>query len=208
MTQQSAEQFLLGGGGASARFETVGASVTGTIASPPEVRQQTKMGTGEPLTWDNGDPKMQLVVALATQLRDNDDDDGIRNLYVKGSRKPESGSMHAAVAAAVSAAGAKGLDVGGRLTVTYTGDGTASTPGFNPPKHYTATYTAPDASEFLGTQPPAQQVNTPQGQVNTTTGVLTQPAAAQAAVGPTREQVAALRAAGIDPAGVFGNYSG
>jgi hypothetical protein len=207
MTQQTAETFLLGGGGKSAKFENVGDSVTGTIASPPEVKQQTKMGTGDPLTWDNGDPKMQLVVALQTTLREDGDDDGIRNLYVKGSKKPESQSLHAAVAGAVAAAGAKGLDIGGTLTVTYIGNGVSTTVGFNPPKKYQATYKAPDAAEFLGT---AQIAQTPQGAVNTQTGEIQQQAVAAATppVGPTPEQVAAVRAAGLDPTSVFPGYTG
>lgn len=202
MSTTTAEQFLLGGGGKSAKFENIGDSVTGTIAAPPEVKQQTKMGTGDPLTWDNGDPKMQLVVQLQTALREDTDDDGIRNVYVKGSKKPESQSLHAAVAGAVAAAGAKGLSVGGTLTVTYIGDGVPSAVGFNPPKRYQAIYKAPDASEFLGTA---------QGQVNTQTGEIAAPPAQPAAppaAGPTPEQVAAVRAAGLDPAAVFPGFTG
>jgi hypothetical protein len=193
MTATSAEQFLLGGGGRSAKFDTVGASITGTVASAPEVKQQTDMSTGKPLTWDNGDPRLQLVVTLQTTLHDEADDDGIRKLYVKGSKDPASKSLHAAVAGAVQAAGAKGLDIGGVLTVTYIGNGVSKTPGFNPPKQYQATYKAPDAGEFLGT-------------VNTTTGEITQQATAPD--GPTPEKVAALRAAGIDPATVFPGFTG
>lgn len=201
MTSTTAEQFLLGGGGKSAKFDAIGASITGTIASPPEVKQQTSMETGQPLTWDNGDPRMQLVVTLQTSLREDSDDDGLRKLYVKGSKDRASQSMHAAVASAVEAAGAKGLDVGGTLTVTYVGDGVAKTRGFNAPKKYQAVYKAPDASAFLGTD---------QGTVNTATGELTSPApAAPAAAGqPTPEQVAALRSAGIDPATVYPGWQG
>lgn len=187
--QQTAEQFLLGGGGKSAKFETVGATVTGKIAASPQVRQQTDISSGAALTWDNGDPKMQLVVQLQTTEHLDDEDDGMRNLYVKGSKDPASKSMHAAVAAAVQNAGAKGLEVGGTLTVKYVGDGVSKTRGFNPPKQYEATYQAPDASEFLG-------------------GVTAQQAApvapaAPAASGPTPEALAALRAAGIDPSTVY-----
>jgi hypothetical protein len=194
----TADQFLLGGGGKSAKFDTIGASITGTIANPPEVKQQTSMETGQPLTWDNGDPRMQLVVTLQTTLREDEDDDGLRKLYVKGSKDPASQSLHAAVAGAVHAAGAKGLDVGGTLTVTYVADGVAKTRGYNPPKKYTATYKAPDAAAFLGTE---------QGQVNTATGELTTPASA-APGQPTPEQVAALRSAGIDPATVYPGFTG
>lgn len=188
--QQTAEQFLLGGGGKSAKFETVGATVTGKIAASPQVRQQTDISSGAALTWDNGDPKMQLVVQLQTTERIDDEDDGMRNLYVKGSKDPASKSMHAAVAAAVQNAGAKGLEVGGTLTVKYVGDGVSKTRGFNPPKQYEATYQAPDASEFLGggtTQQAAPAMATP----------------APVSPGPTPEALAALRAAGIDPSTVY-----
>lgn len=197
MTTTTADQFLLGGGGKSAKFDQIGASITGTIAQAPEVKQQTSMETGQPLTWDNGDPRMQLVVTLQTTLREDEDDDGLRKLYVKGSKDPASQSLHAAVAGAVQAAGAKGLDVGGTLTVTYVADGVAKTRGYNPPKKYTASYKAPDAAEFLGTE---------QGQVNTATGEIATPA--PAGNQPTPEQVAALRSAGIDPATVYPGWQG
>lgn len=148
--------FLMGGGGKSAKFETHGATITGTVARMPELRQQTDMKTGEAEAWPNGDPKMQLVVALQTSELDpaDPDDDGVRNLYVKGSVKAESKSMHAAVKEAVRRAGAKGLEVGGTLTVTYTGDGVSTTRGFDPPKQYEATYVSA-AAGFLADAAPA-----------------------------------------------------
>lgn len=196
--QQTAEQFLLGGGGKSAKFETVGATVTGKIAASPQVRQQTDISSGAALTWDNGDPKMQLVVQLQTTEHLDDEDDGMRNLYVKGSKDPASKSMHAAVAAAVQNAGAKGLEVGGTLTVKYVGDGVSKTRGFNPPKQYEATYRAPDASEFLGGAT-AQQAPAAEPVA---------PAAPPASTGPTPEALAALRAAGIDPSTVYPGATG
>lgn len=204
----TAEQFLLGAGGKSASFPTVGTTVTGTIVDPaPKVAQQTDM-SGNPMTWDNGDPRLQLVVTLQTQERGDVDDDGIRKLYVKGSKDPKSKSLHAAVAAAVQTANAKGLEVGGTLSVTYVGDGVASTRGFNPPKLYEARYTAPDhaaaAGEFLGTD---------QGQVNTATGEIQQQPAGGAApqdgpAQPTAEQLAAVRSAGVDPKAAFPHWNG
>lgn len=219
----TAEQFLLGGAGKSAKFENIGATITGTISTPPEVKQQTDMTTGSPLTWDNGDPRMQLVVTLQTTLRDDEDDDGLRKLYVKGSKDPSSQSLHAAVAGAVTAAGAKGLEIGGTLTVTYVGDGVAKTRGFNPPKKYQATYKAPDAAAYLGTdQAPGntQPQQTVQQTVDTQNATGQQPpafaqqqaapaaTAAPASNGPTPEAVAALRAAGVDPATVYPGYTG
>ena len=106
-----------------------------------------------------------LVVQLQTAERDDVEDDGLRNLYVRGSRDPASQSLHAAVAIAVQAAGVKGLEVGGTLTVRYVGDGVARTRGFNPPKKYIAKYVLPDASAFLGTdQAPADMFQQPQQQ--------------------------------------------
>lgn len=181
MTTPDADRFLLGGGGKSAKFETIGTNVTGKITVKPEVKQQTKMGSGELDFWDNGDPKLQLVVSLLTDQRDPEDaeDDGVRNLYVKGSQDPKSKSLHAAVAAAVQAAGTKGLEVGGVLSVTYIGNGVSKTVGFNPPKQYEATYT-PAAAGFLAAGDAA-------------------PAAAPAAGAPTPADTAKqLIAAGLD----------
>lgn len=212
MTQLTPEQFLMGGGGKSAKFDTPGTTITGTITSPPQVRQQTDMETGKPLTWDNGDPRLQLVVQLQTNEHDDNDDDGTRNLYVKGSRDPASGSLHAAVAIAVQAAGAKGLEPGGTLSVKYVGDGVAKTRGFNPPKRYVAKYTPPAADWFntdttatgdqAGEETGAQGSPAPPDPWASTPA----PAAAAASSGPTPEQVAAVRAAGLNPTQVFPGY--
>ena len=160
----TANDFLLGGASASAKFENVGDTIAGRITST-EVRQQTDLATGQPLTWDNGDPRMQLVVHLATDLRDDDDDDGNRAIYVKGSKAPGSKSLHDAVRSAVQAAGAKGLETGGTLTVNFVGEEPSKTRGFNPRKLYEATYKAPDkAAEtggFLGTAEAAQAAPAP-----------------------------------------------
>ncbi|QJD50470.1 hypothetical protein SEA_CHRIS_68 [Mycobacterium phage Chris] len=131
--------FLGGGGPASAKFKTHGDVVAGVIAVEPESRQQTDLDTNEPLTWKDGSPRMQLVVTLQTDLTDPDveDDDGMRRLFVKG-------EMRKAVQKAVIAAGAKGLDVGGELALTYIGDGEKKG-HLTPPKLYRATYKKPAA---------------------------------------------------------------
>lgn len=183
----AADEFLLGGGGASAKFENSGDQISGTIKST-EVRQQTDLATGAPLTWDNGDPRQQLVVTLQTDQRTDTDDDGVRALYVKGSKKPGSQSLHDAVATAVRNSGAKSLEVGGTLTVQFIGTEPSKTRGFNDRKLYTASYTAPDkaaqAGDFLGTAP-QQQVPAPQPS--------TQPAPAPAAAQPSPEALAAFQ---------------
>ena len=188
----SADDFLLGGGGASAKFETLGDTITGVIEHL-EVNQQTDIKDGSPKTWDNGDPIMQLVVTLQTSLREDEDDDGKRKVYVKGSKKAGSRSLHDAVATAVRASGAKGLEVGGTLTVTHDGVEPSKTRGFNDRKLYSASYAAPDKAaqtgDFLGTSAPAA---TPAPQA----APAPAPAAAAPALPPgmTPEQVAALAA--------------
>jgi hypothetical protein len=156
--------FLMGGGAKSAAFPTIGTTVSGRIVRAPEVRQQTTP-EGQLKTFDNGDPMMQLVVQLATDERDPQDreDDGTRALYVKS-------NMLNAVRDAVRKAGAKGLEVGGTLTVQYIGDGEKKRAAFSAPKLYAASYTPPvpaAAADFLMGQPtspvaPAAQPPAPQ----------------------------------------------
>lgn len=155
------DDFLLGGGGKSAfsKDDPIGTTITGTIAFPPSVQQQTDIQSGDPLTWNNGDPKEQLVVTLQTDQRDDEDDDGQRKLYVKGSKKAGTKSLHDAVASAVKAAGAKGLAVGGTLTVQLVGTEPSATRGFSDRKLYAAKYVAPvtTADGFLDIEQPAAQ---------------------------------------------------
>jgi hypothetical protein len=186
------DQFLMGGGGAaSAKFEKIGDRVRGTVCEPPEVRQQTDIATGEPTFWPDGNPKMQLVVTLQTTLRDDEEDDGKRRLFIKGK------SLTEAVREAVKGTGAKGIEMGGILDVGWIGEGTASQRGFNPPKLYDAIYERPDTTaasgEYLGTYSTVQQAPAA-------------PQAASAQAGPNATQIAALKAAGIDPKTVFPNY--
>lgn len=154
----NANDFLMGSSIPSAfgKNDPVGTAITGTIIST-EIRQQTDLESGKPLEWDNGDPRMQLVMLLQTDQRDpaNADDDGQRAIYVKGSKAPGSQSLHDAVRAAVQAANAPGLEVGGTVTITFTGTEPSKTRGYNDRKLWAATYIAPDkaaaSSEFLGT---------------------------------------------------------
>lgn len=201
---------LNAGGSASYSFETIGDSVTGRVVNLEEL-QQTDLQTGQPKTFDNGQPMMMYRVELQTRQRDTDDDDGVRSVYLKGSKKPESQSSLAAVLAAVKAAtGRFNLSVGGTLTLAYIGDGVAKNRGFNAPKLYSAQYQAPSV-DLAGEQPaqaayqqPAPQASAPQYQQPAAPA----PVAAPVAAGPTPEQIAAIRAAGMDPAAVFPGYVG
>jgi hypothetical protein len=63
-------------------------------------------------------------------------------VFAKGSARKASTTI-GAIRAAVQAAGAKTLEVGGRLQLAYTGDGVAPKAGLNAPKEYKAKYTPP-----------------------------------------------------------------
>ena len=140
-TQTDPNAFLLGGGGRSASLHDVGDKIDGVITAM-EMRQQTDLKTRMPKTWDNGDPMMQLVITLSTDLREDTEDDGARNFYAKGGTKNEQSSQ-GAVAKAVKDAGAPGLEIGGRLQVAIVGFGTSGGPGLNAPKQHVAKYTRP-----------------------------------------------------------------
>ena len=202
-------------GGNSFPFESIGDQVTGKIMNLEEV-QQTDLQTGDPKTFDNGQPMMMYQVTLATELRNADDpaDNGHRSVYLKGSRKSGCQSSLAAVLDAVRAAtGGTELEPGGVLTLQYVGDGVARQRGFNAPKLYAATYQRPAMN--LGAPAPVAQAPAPVAQapapqvVQAAAPVAQQaPVAAPVASGPTAEQVAALKAVGIDPATVYPGYQG
>lgn len=131
----------MGGGVKSAKFEKPGATVKGTIARKPELQTQRDFDKGTPLTWDDGSPRQQIKVVISTDARDDDEDNGERALYLKG-------GLLKAVQAAVKAAGAKGIEPGGKLIVKYTKDGEKKGK-LNPPKLYVAKYEAPDPAAIV-----------------------------------------------------------
>lgn len=194
-----ADDFLMGGGVKSAAFPTIGTTVSGRVVRAPEVRQQTTP-EGAPKTFDNGDPMMQLIVQIATDERDPQDreDDGTRALYIKS-------AMLAAVRDAVRRGGAKGLEVGGLLSVQYTGDGEKKRSAFNAPKLYAASYTPPAAAaanDFLNNQPAASSAPVAQ-QPQYAQGFAPQPALATPAQPPA--PVAQPAPVGVPPEGIDPN---
>lgn len=139
---------LGGGGGASFSFGPQGAQpgayVQGVILDMKEV-QKTNFKTNELEFWDNGDPKMQYRVTLQTELRDptNPQDDGVRNLFLDGRRKPNDNGTKSRLCAVLDACreatGGTKLKYGGKLTVQW-----ISGMGFEgDPRNYAAWYEAP-----------------------------------------------------------------
>lgn len=144
---------LGGSGGTSFPFDKIGDTVTGTIVDVEE-RQQTDIDTGQPAFWPDGKPKLQHMVTLQTDLADDADDDGLRTVYLRGSRKPESKSTLAAVIGAVKATtGGTALDKGGTLTLRFVGEVPPTQRGRNPAKQYDATYRPPSVSLDGAPQP-------------------------------------------------------
>ena len=143
------DKFLFGGGGKAAKFDEIGDTVEGFIENV-EVSQQTSMEDNTPLTWPDGRPREQLVITLATDAREGDDDDGVRKLYAKGGKyEVASGagtSMKDAIADAVKKSGSRSIDQGGRLKVGYSGEGKKTNRGYSAPKLYRAVYEPPKAS--------------------------------------------------------------
>lgn len=237
MTQQQyaptpdANDVLMGGGGApTAKFEQIGTTIGGRIVAPPRAHQEreynpTNPGQGALKTFPSGDPIYGLTVDVQTTLRDpsNAEDDGVRRIYVEGKRLKE------AVRDAVRSAGGEKLEVGGELYVSFTGLGEAASATVNPPKLYAARYIPAAQAPVMGGQPPAAPpVQQPVAQQNPYAGAPTwaqpQPAAPVAVVqpvqpvqpvqtapaqnGPTPEQIAAVRAAGQDPALIWPGFTG
>jgi hypothetical protein len=180
-----ANDFLFAGGIPSAKFDTIGTTVIGTIKNPPTTQQQTDFDTGQPKFWDDGRPMLQVVVDIQTDQRDPDieDDDGVRRLYVRGKH------LTNAVRDAVRRAGAKRLEVGATLQVTFSGEDEPKRRGANGAKQYTAVYTPP-ADAVLGagdTTEPAPATSP------ATAGGLTREAFPHL----TPEQLAGVQAAGL-----------
>lgn len=140
---QSAEQFL-SGGAPTAKFPREGFTWGGTVESW-EMSQQTDMDTDELLFWNDGKPRMQLVITMqgeatgitwetnAYKQVPLPDDDGSRRLYVKG-------NLQKAVARAIKDAGGK-LEPGAYLEVTRGKDLPPAKKGFSGAYTYKAVWT-------------------------------------------------------------------
>lgn len=140
----------LGGGSKSWSADQIGDKISGRIRLV-ERRQQRQMDGGGLQTWDDGSPKMLTYIELETDLRDDNDDDGVRALYAKGGRNFEASngsgtSMEVAIAEAVKAAGCTSIDEGGTLAVQHTGTSKPTSRGYAPAKLYRAQYKAPVSS--------------------------------------------------------------
>ena len=141
------------------KFTNPGDTHTGTITEVSDARQASEFGSNEPAYWDREKtrPKMQVAVTLDTTERDPQDanDTGKRTLWVVEDGR--SGSILSAIRQAVHQAGAGTIDIGGQLTVTFSGFDPNSKNPANPRKIYSASYVPPaPAGGMFTNQAPAQ----------------------------------------------------
>src|SRR5580765_1661624 len=115
---------MLSGGAKSAKFEHPGDTVTG-IVDEVMVRQATEYGTGKPQTFDNGDPREQIVVIIRVDnhIPEDENDDGFRAVYIKGWGQQRRAFIQAVRDAAKPAPG-------DRFTATFTKSEPSKTGGF------------------------------------------------------------------------------
>lgn len=171
-----------------------GTSVTGTLSSDPDVRQATDFQTKQPAFFlKSGKPKYEVVFDLQTDLREDQDDDGRRSVWVHWW-----GVQRDALTEAFKQFGRK-PHKGDKMTVTF--DGYVQLENApQPAKHYTFKFEA--GLPGLAPQSPAAPA-TPAtaGAFSTSTpavqgGTLTAQQIAQIqqlkAVGKTPDEVAAL----------------
>lgn len=215
----------LGGSGGSAfswgaQGTQPGTRIAGKVLGLAEV-QSTDFHTGKPETWDNGDPKMQYRVTMQTNLRDpaNPTDQGVRDVYLDGSRKVRDNGTKSRLCAVLDAVkavtGGTALAVGGQLELVwvsgmgYSGD----------PRNYEARYLAPQielgapvtqqagAAQQIAQQPVAVPQGQPFAQQQVQAYAAQAPAQQPAAVSPdpwaTQQTNPATQAppAGWDPLG-------
>ena len=140
------------------KFTNPGDTHTGTITEVSDARQATEYGSNELAYWDKERtrPKMQVAVTLDTAERDPQDanDTGKRTLWVVEDGR--SGSILSAIRQAVHQAGAGTIDIGGQLTVAFSGFDPNSKNPANPRKIYSASYVPPaPAGGMFTNQAPA-----------------------------------------------------
>lgn len=135
------DDLFAGGGAPVAKFPTIGTTHVGTITHL-EARQQRDFDKNEPLTWDDGSPRMELVITI-------DNAGESMRLFVKG-------AMLSALRDEIRRVGVKKPEVGGKIAVKYSHDGENKNPKLNPPKMYQVAYEPPTAAaveNLMGTTP-------------------------------------------------------
>lgn len=129
--------------------------IKGTVVKV-ERKQQTDIDSGTPLTWDNGDPKMQTVFTLQVAAP-TADDDGLRTIYARGGKhdvgEGSGEAMETAIFAAYRKAGITTIE-GAELVVEHSG-WSVKKKGKNPARLFTA-YARPASTPVPDEDAPAK----------------------------------------------------
>lgn len=153
MSNEALKQ-LMSTGVPSAKFHTIGTTVSGKVTHFERTQQRDLDGNLK--TWDDGGPMWQFVFTVETEDRDPaiEDDDGTRKIYAKA-------QMERAIRAAIKASGHQGDIEGGILHVRYSGDGVKTKAAFNAPKEYEAKFEPPKQTDAFDDEPPLDDMSEP-----------------------------------------------
>lgn len=192
---------LLNSAGAPSFFRKdtpVGATVTGTVKDVTG-RRSTDYVTNEAEVWDDGRPKMLIVITLNTQLRDTPEDNGERGIYIKTWGVQAQALKEAVKATGAVTAGAV-LKPGATFTATFTGEQPSK--AGSPTKLYAYQVVPPAlaAVDQVGGQPTAPAtppLSAPATQPVSTPGPVPPPPPAQPAADTPATKAKALYALGL-----------
>lgn len=146
-------------GGASAiSFDDRKGYVKGTFRGgqiiSKTISNQTDLATRQPKKWDDGSARKQMQVLLQTSERADPQDNGQRQLFIKG-------DMPRATREAFQAAGKQDLEVGGWLYMAWVDDEQPKQQGFNPKKVYKAVYAPAGSPDPMAGQQPYRPASVP-----------------------------------------------
>lgn len=60
----------------------IGDTITGAVVGV-QTRQARDIQTRQPRVWENGDPVLQVVVSIQTDEKTDENDDGVRAVFIK-----------------------------------------------------------------------------------------------------------------------------
>lgn len=107
-----------GGGAKGVSWPRIGTTVEGAIVAIRS-KQLPKFGTQTPEVWEDGTAKMTPIVTVQTEVREDADDDGRRDIYLRGGAFT---AFRAALREAYRSAPSDGDLVGATLKMRYASD--------------------------------------------------------------------------------------
>lgn len=109
-------------------FPEIGDTCAGTVLDMVRGTQRDMEGNAR--TFDNGDERKQVIAWVQTDEHDDDDDDGVRRLFIKG-------AMTKAFRTAAREARVRVVQIGDQIRVTYTHDAEPKKAGLSGAKQFT-----------------------------------------------------------------------